>query len=75
MKCNNYNIDVCNRADTFAYYFYEKIETIKQNTILNDNVYNGKNKLIVVDRFFMKESDVLHCLNSQVFQGFDQITL
>jgi hypothetical protein len=39
---------------------------------------NGKNKLLVVDRFFMKELDIHECLKSlsqKTCEGFDRIPL
>jgi endonuclease/exonuclease/phosphatase family metal-dependent hydrolase len=78
MKCDNVDVDVDNVANAFADHFYEKIETIKLNLNIRNDVYNGKNKLLVVDRFFMKESDINECLRSlsqKTCEGFDRIPL
>ena len=43
---------------------------------LDDKVYNGKNKLMVLDRNFMQKSDVKECINSlpnKKCEGFDRI--
>ena len=50
-------------ADSFASYFNEKVETHSRNTTVKDTVYNGKCKLIVQNRNFMKSDDVKNCLS------------
>ena len=76
LTCNNIEVDATNVANTFAGFFHDKIETIKNDLTLDQNVYNGKNKLLVVDRFFMKETDIYECLatlKSKCCEGYDRI--
>ena len=43
---------------------------------LDDNVYNGKNKLMVLNRNFMQKSNVKECIKSlpnKKCEGFDRI--
>ena len=45
-------------------------------TVISDSLYNGKCKLIVQNRNFMLEKDVLECmneLNNKKCEGFDRI--
>ncbi len=51
-------------ADSFAVFFHEKVENIRDNLRINRGVHNRSNKLMVVDRFFMESSDVKDCLES-----------
>ena len=60
----------------FANFFLNKVATIKNEIEINDRVYNGKNKLIVCDRFFMDKDDVKECILSlkpKKCEGFDRI--
>ena len=70
------DVDPLRVADAFAAYFHDKVETLKSNTIVNPDVYNGKNKLIVTNRPFMTESDVRECLATlkpKKCEGFDRL--
>ncbi len=51
-------------ANVFADYFHEKIEKLKSDITISDNVHNGYNKLMVVDRFFMEEFDIRECMET-----------
>ena len=70
-------IDPACRAGAFALYFSNKIKANVNGARVNANeVYNGKNKLIVQNRNFMTENDVKLCMNelsSKKCEGFDRI--
>jgi hypothetical protein len=59
-------MDIANKncAEAFAGFFHDKINKFKSDIFINENVHNCYNKLIVVDRFFMEESDVCNYLKS-----------
>ena len=74
--CNNISVKEINQANCFAHHFFNKVDAIKNSLVINDQVYNGKNKLIVCDRFFMNQNDVKECilsLKSKKCEGFDRI--
>ena len=64
-------------ASSFAGYFSSKvIANIRKTNVDPNNVYNGKCKLIVLNRNFMAVTDVKECLsnlNSKKCEGFDRI--
>ena len=68
-----------NIAESFAKHFNDKIQmNIQKTSLSKDTVYNGKCKLLVVNRHFMKLPDVKSCmseLNSKKCEGFDRIPL
>ena len=70
-------IDPGRRAGAFAHYFSSKIAANVNRARVNANeVYNGKNKLIVQNINFMTENDVKLCMNelsSKKCEGFDHI--
>ena len=73
---NGQTVIECEAANVFAGYFYDKVGEIKSNTMINNYVYNGMNKLLVVDRFFMTENDIIECIDSlkpKNCEGFDRI--
>ena len=73
------SVDPLQVASAFAKHFAEKIKSNVNKTHVNANgVYNGKNKLMVLNRNFMKENDVKLCLNELMnkrCEGFDRIPL
>ena len=76
MTLNNIPIAPGNTAESFAGYFSEKIKLTSKKCNLNDNVYNGKCKLIVGCRNFMNRNDVEECmsqLGTKKCEGFDRI--
>ena len=73
---NNIIIDGNLQANAFANFFLEKVESIKNSLTISNGVYNGKNKLIVDNRFFMNQDDVKECILSlkpKKCEGFDRI--
>ena len=65
-----------NLPETFAKYFYDKVNNICVNCQINNNVYNGTNMLAAVEEFFMSHDDVKECimsLKSKNSEGFDRI--
>ena len=71
-------IEVNNRANAFATFFKEKITTHVVRARVSPNVYNGSNKIMVLNRNFMLPKDIKECmltLQSKKCEGFDQIPL
>ena len=70
-------VPVGGAANSFANYFSEKIRTNSSKTKVDfEGVYNGKCKLIVQDRNFMRVTDVKECimnLPNKKCEGFDRI--
>ena len=65
-----------NRAESFAKFLIEKIKLNAEKTVVDVNVYNGKNKLIVGCHDFMTKSDVEECislLKLKRWEGYDCI--
>ena len=67
----------CDVANSFAKHFYQKIKLNVNKTKIDSNaVYNGKRKLLVQNRNFMKKSDVMDCISdlpNKKCEGFDRI--
>ena len=61
---NNVIIDENVQANVFANFFLEKVKSIKNSLTISNEVYNGKNKLIVYDRFFINQENVKECILS-----------
>ena len=61
---NNIIIDGNLQANVFANFFLEKVQSIKNSLTISNEVYNGKNKLIVYDRFFINQENVKECILS-----------
>ena len=69
-------IATCETANAFGRFFSLKVSTLLAKTRLSPNVYNGKNKLIVLDRNFMSKNDVKECMysiKSKRCEGYDRI--
>ena len=65
-------------SNKFAEYFEAKVEKIVAESVINQSVYNGTNKIIVDNRCFMNYNDVkesLSTLKSKNCEGFDRIPL
>ena len=70
------NIPLGCHAQAFAGHFHSKVETNSKKVKIDENVYNGKCQLLVLNRDFMKSDDVKKCLNelsSKKCEGFDRI--
>ena len=76
MYCNDLLIPKLEMPDVFADYFVKKIENIVNETIIDNNVYNGKKKLNVENTDFMQLNDVLNAVKSlkvKNCEGHDRI--
>jgi hypothetical protein len=76
VKCNNSDVNVDDVAESFSGFFHDKIKTVSSSLNIHDGVYNRRMKLLVVDRFFMKEMDIvvsLKLLKPKKCEGYDQI--
>ena len=76
MTYNNLPIDSKDLPDVFARHFKTKISTIVNESIVNNNVYNGQRKLYVDDHNFMNQNDIneaVSTLKLKNSEGFDRI--
>ena len=62
LKVGGIPIPLGKRAESYAKHFIDKVKLNVSKTKIDQNVYNGKNKLIVGCRDFMTKSDVRECL-------------
>ena len=73
---NNEPVNDHELPNCFANFFQDKVQSIKDTLQVSENVYNGKNKIIVCDRFFMNGNDIKECIMSlkrKKCEGFDRI--
>ena len=76
LYCNNRPVNENESPNCFADFFRDKVQSLKETLNVSDTVYNGRNKIIVCDRFFMNERDVKECIMSlkpKKCEGFDRI--
>ena len=76
MTLNNQQINPKDLPDTFAQFFLNKVSSIVNDQTIDQNVYNGLNKLVTVEHNFMTESDVLRAVTSlqnKTSEGHDRI--
>ena len=62
--------------DAFADFFFEKIETITNVINVEDDVYNGSQKLIPGSKMFMTKDNILECIKTikvKNNEGYDRI--
>ena len=64
MTLGNLDIGEHERSSSFASYFEQKIKSITDSTIIDDNVYNGAQKMMVEDSMFMSTREVEACIKS-----------
>ena len=65
-----------NLADTFAYFFNDKVVKISNDTVINDNVYNGQKKVYCDDKMFMSSQKIVECVKTikmKNCEGYDRI--
>ena len=78
MSLNGLSINPNDLPDSFAVFFRNKVQRIVENTKIDPGVYNGRNKIVVDDRFFMNYNDVKECMSTlkhKNCEGFDRIPL
>ena len=76
LTLNNTPVPTNNLSNAFAGFFSNKIEIIKTELNINHVVYNGKNKLIVDNRFFMSKDDVIKAMldvKPKLSEGYDRL--
>ena len=76
MHNNTVPINDSDLPNAFAEFFMTKTTNIVNDTITDDNVYNGKRKINVENHDFMLQSDVLKAVNSLKIkncEGHDRI--
>ena len=64
------------RASTFAAFFNQKIKSITDATIVDQNVYNGVPKIAAADFMFMSTGEIVDCIKSikmKNCEGYDRI--
>ena len=63
-------------SNYFAEFFNNKIKNALDSTQINQNVYNGKRKVISNNKMFMGQNEILECVNSikiKNCEGHDRI--
>ena len=79
LTLNGVSIPASEYANSFATHFSEKIKSnIAKSNLSPTTVYNGACKLLVINRHFMKRSDVRECLSelkNKKCEGYDRIPL
>ena len=63
-------------SDRFATFFSNKVINLANSTVINDNVYNGRNKVTINDKMFMDGASIRECIMSlkvKNSEGFDRI--
>ena len=76
MKINNTVIPSHNVADSFAIFFEKKVAKIVGETVVNQNVYNGRRKLMADSSMFMTSLKITECVKDLKFkntEGYDRI--
>ena len=65
MTLNDLQIPEIDLPNTFAKNFKSKITRLVESAKISSTVYNGKNKLLVIDRRFMESCDIKECMLSR----------
>ena len=76
MTLNDLPVHNKDLQDYFANYFKSKITNIVNESNLNENVYNGRKKLIVNNMDFMDENNIIEAVKSiklKNAEGYDRI--
>ena len=62
--------------DSIAEFFNVKVRGLVDDSVINENVYNGKLKLQTESRFFMDRDSIIDCVKSLKIknsEGYDRI--
>ena len=73
---NGIKIPEKNIPDTVATFFDNKVRGLVQDTLIDPNIYNGRQKIQSEDSFFMGKEDILHCastLKVKNCEGYDRL--
>ena len=76
MFCNNILIPESNLPDAFADFFMSKTTSIVNETLIENDVYNGQRKLHVDNDDFMLPQDIINAVKSikiKNCEGYDRI--
>ena len=63
-------------SDCFAKFFDEKIKSMVEKVVIDNDVYNGKVKMVAGNLDFMTKSDIISCikmLKVKNCEGYDRI--
>ena len=66
MRMAGRKVDEHERSGCFAAYFSNKVETITNETVVDQNVYNGTRKLEAGDQNFMSINEVQCMIGSSI---------
>ena len=55
--------------DSFADFFFLKIKSLMDNTLINREVYNGRQKIIPEYEMFMDRERIIECIKSIKLKG------
>ena len=76
MTMDGHKVQTNSRAQCFAEYFCGKVFCHFNKSIVKNDIYNGKCKLVVANRDFMTRWDVWECmsqLKNKKCEGYDRI--
>ena len=76
LTLNNVPIAQANHAQAFANFFSNKVNSIVTQSVIDDNVYNGKKLFDCPSSPFMSNDNILECLKDikiKNCEGFDRI--
>ena len=63
-------------AEAFAQFFEKKVKNIVDSSQIDENVYNGRQKMVTTGGDFMTTTDILECVNQLKMkncEGYDRI--
>ena len=69
----NVKIPLEKLPNSFAEFCNNKIKTALDSTQINQNVYNGKRKVISNNKMFMGQNEILECVNSIKIKNCDDM--
>ena len=76
MKINNVTVTGQDVAEQFASFFENKVTRIVSETVINQNVYNGTNKMAAESAMFMTDNKISECIKDLKLkntEGYDRI--
>ena len=62
MSLNGIPVEGSGISDCFATFFEEKIKSIIEKVVIDDDIYNGKVKIVADNLDFMTKSDIISCI-------------
>ena len=76
MKFNNVTVTGVNICEQFASFFENKVKTITDEAIIDDEIYNGTSRMVARDQMFMTRPEIYECIKTIKIknnEGYDRI--